>query len=67
LEEAYNLANDLRVIFHNKKLDKEAAKVSFTKWYGKVAKSTLRETAYRQYLIAKVHNIFEKSPFLASF
>ena len=43
LEEAYNLVNDLRVIFRNKKLDKEAAKVSFTKWYGKVAKSTLRE------------------------
>ena len=43
MEEAYNLANDLRVIFRNKKLDKEAAKVSFTKWYGKVAKSTLRE------------------------
>lgn len=29
-EEAYNLTNDLRVIFRNKKLDKEAAKVSFT-------------------------------------
>jgi transposase len=43
LEEAYSLANDLRVIFRNKNLDKEAANVSFTEWYGKVTKSTLRE------------------------
>ena len=43
MEEAYSLANDLRVIFRNKNLDKEAANVSFTEWYGKVTKSTLRE------------------------
>ena len=43
LEEAYNLVNDLRIIFRNKELDKDTAKVKFTEWYGKVAKSTLRE------------------------
>jgi transposase len=43
LEEAYNLVNDLRIIFRNKELDKETAKVKFTEWYGKVTKSTLRE------------------------
>ena len=43
LEEAYTLVNDLRTIFRNKNLTKEAAKEKFTEWYGKVTKSTLRE------------------------
>ncbi len=43
LKEAYDLVNDLRTIFRNKKLTKETAKERITQWYGKVAKSTLRE------------------------
>lgn len=43
LKEAYDLVNDLRTIFRNKKLTKETAKEKITEWYGKVAKSTLRE------------------------
>ncbi len=43
LKEAYDLVNDLRNIFRNKKLTKETAKEKITEWYGKVTKSTLRE------------------------
>lgn len=43
LKEAYDLVNDLRVIFKNKKLTKETAETQFDEWYKKVAKSTLRE------------------------
>lgn len=43
LQDAYNLVNDLRIIFRNKKLNKNTAKVELTAWYGKVTKSTLRE------------------------
>lgn len=43
LKEAYELVNDLRTIFRNKKLTKKTAKEKLTEWYGKVAKSTLRE------------------------
>lgn len=43
LKEAYDLVNDLRIIFRNKKLTKETAKEKLTEWYGKVTKSTLRE------------------------
>ena len=43
LKEAYELVNDLRTIFRNKKLTKETAREKLTEWYGKVSKSTLRE------------------------
>jgi transposase len=64
LEEAYNLVNDLRIIFRNKELDKETAKVKFTEWYGKVTKSTLREVksvkdTIKQYE-DEILNYFEK-------
>lgn len=43
LEEAYNLINGLRVIFRNKKLNKNTARDKFLEWYNDVTACTVRE------------------------
>lgn len=43
LKEAYELINDLRIIFRDKKLTKDTARDKIHGWYDKVTKSTLRE------------------------
>ncbi len=51
MKEAYDLVNDLRSIFKNKKLTKKTARLKFDEWYEKVAKSTLREIKSVKYTV----------------